>query len=162
MRTAERAGSLRAVALVAVLGLCACEAQAEPHQGAVTISSEIVRCPVITDVSVAPLEVILDGRIAVSANASFGEPLWRATAGSFDDPFASSTTYHCLAPGDQVLTFGASDRFECKDEVEVPIKCSFSPSCGDGKLDRNHGEQCDDGNTQPDDGCSPHCALEVD
>jgi cysteine-rich repeat protein len=153
---------VRSIAVALVIGLCACAAQTDPREGAVTISSEIVHCPVITDVTVAPLEVIIDGLITVSANASFGEPLWRATAGSFDDAFASTTTYHCLAPGDQVLTFGASDSPECKDEVDVPVKCSFSPSCGDGKLDLNHGEQCDDGNTERDDGCSPHCALEVD
>ena len=33
--------------------------------------------------------------------------------------------------------------------------------CGDGALDLAAGEQCDDGNTTPGDGCSPTCQLEA-
>lgn len=31
--------------------------------------------------------------------------------------------------------------------------------CGDGIVDENQGEQCDDGNTTPDDGCEPDCTY---
>ena len=34
-----------------------------------------------------------------------------------------------------------------------------APACGNGKPDK--GEECDDGNKQPDDGCDPLCALET-
>jgi cysteine-rich repeat protein len=48
--------------------------------------------------------------------------------------------------------------------VVVLAACSgdAAPShCGDGITDPARGEQCDDGNTLPGDGCSPTCQLEV-
>ena len=35
-----------------------------------------------------------------------------------------------------------------------------SAYCGDGITDVEFGEECDDGNTEPDDGCSPMCETE--
>ena len=37
-----------------------------------------------------------------------------------------------------------------------------TPVCGDGVLTYTNGEQCDDGNTLDDDGCSAHCFIEVE
>jgi len=34
-------------------------------------------------------------------------------------------------------------------------------ACGDGVLNYSTNEECDDGNTQPNDGCSPTCAVET-
>lgn len=39
----------------------------------------------------------------------------------------------------------------CRDEI-----CA-SAGCGDGTTDGSIGEECDDGNTMPDDGCEPDC-----
>ena len=36
----------------------------------------------------------------------------------------------------------------------------IAPRCGDGVTDPAHGEQCDDGNDTPCDGCDPQCRLE--
>ena len=32
--------------------------------------------------------------------------------------------------------------------------------CGNGVIDRSTNEQCDDANTNPNDGCSPSCQIE--
>ncbi|MFC1810009.1 DUF4215 domain-containing protein [Patescibacteria group bacterium] len=37
-----------------------------------------------------------------------------------------------------------------------------SPVCGDGIVTYTNGEQCDDGNTDNDDGCSAHCFIEIE
>lgn len=37
-----------------------------------------------------------------------------------------------------------------------------APICGDGILTYTNGEQCDDGNTLDDDGCSAHCFIEIE
>ncbi len=41
--------------------------------------------------------------------------------------------------------------------LSLALECDFS-FCGDGIQDE--GEECDDGNNEPDDGCDPNCALE--
>jgi cysteine-rich repeat protein len=47
------------------------------------------------------------------------------------------------------------------DEMCVDGTCSGSSNlCGDGTVQGGCGEQCDDGNLLPDDGCSPTCTLE--
>ncbi len=38
---------------------------------------------------------------------------------------------------------------------------TVSPLCGNGNVDFNMGEECDDGNTQNGDGCSATCAIEA-
>ena len=42
-------------------------------------------------------------------------------------------------------------------EVDMTVTC---PSCGDGVLHKDTGEECDDGNLINDDGCSSHCMIE--
>src|SRR5262245_28237945 len=37
----------------------------------------------------------------------------------------------------------------------------FFPACGNGILDLDQGEQCDDGNTTAGDGCDPNCQNEI-
>jgi cysteine-rich repeat protein len=43
---------------------------------------------------------------------------------------------------------------------DVVPRCSATGGCGDRCVDRLRGEQCDDGNRAPGDGCSPACQLE--
>jgi cysteine-rich repeat protein len=45
-----------------------------------------------------------------------------------------------------------------RDELCVPS--AKNPECGNGTLDARAGEQCDDGNTTSDDGCSSACVRE--
>jgi fibro-slime domain-containing protein len=40
--------------------------------------------------------------------------------------------------------------------------CKNVPRCGDGRVDGLWGEECDDGNTVSNDGCSAACQLEID
>jgi len=37
--------------------------------------------------------------------------------------------------------------------------CQYAPYCGDNKVDSLFGEQCDDGNQVPNDGCEPNCMI---
>jgi cysteine-rich repeat protein len=143
-----------------LLALWACAAPADPSNGSIAVRSEIVQCPTIRDVSATPLEVVLGGKITVRAQASYGVPHWRATSGRFADAGTESTTYDCQSVGTHTLTFELTAGPECDDQVDVQVQCSASPFCGDGHFDL--GEQCDDGNLEPDHGCSPDCALEVD
>ncbi|MBX3189715.1 MAG: DUF4215 domain-containing protein [Labilithrix sp.] len=39
--------------------------------------------------------------------------------------------------------------------------CVFGPRCGDGQIQAEHGEQCDDGNLVDGDGCSSKCKVDV-
>ncbi len=51
---------------------------------------------------------------------------------------------------------------ECDDGGESTTcdsNCTFA-ECGDGTLNTTAGEECDDGNTQPDDGCNATCQIE--
>ncbi len=41
-----------------------------------------------------------------------------------------------------------------------PQDCCAPPTCGDGKLDEGSGEECDDDNLEPDDGCDELCMVE--
>jgi cysteine-rich repeat protein len=134
----------------------------DARSGSVEISTEVEQCPLIEEVSVVPLEVVVGGRIDVSATPSFGTPetLWRAKVGRFDDPRAEATTYLCTAIGAPVLTFMLwEERADCEDWVDVRVTCSADPLCGDGDLDS--GEECDDGNTEPGDGCSARCRRKL-
>ena len=127
----------------------------------VDIDLAIETCELITGVTVLPLEVFVGGEIALSATVVADGPtlLWRATAGSFEDPTAANTLYFCDVGGEHVLTFATIDVRGCTDAVEVPVVCGYSPRCGDGRLDP--GEQCDDGNSLPADGCSAHCLNSI-
>lgn len=46
------------------------------------------------------------------------------------------------------------------EAARVEIK-EVGPSCPDGALQRMVGEQCDDGGSSPEDGCSPSCRFEI-
>lgn len=70
---------------------------------------------------------------------------------TFDD--VVETGVQC---GDGVDNDG-DDQIDCED-----LGCAADPACngcGNGVVDS--GEQCDDGNAVPDDGCSPNCRLDV-
>jgi len=39
--------------------------------------------------------------------------------------------------------------------------CLRGPRCGDGTLQKDAGEECDDGNTISGDGCGHDCKIEI-
>jgi hypothetical protein len=49
-----------------------------------------------------------------------------------------------------------------EDCNSCPEDCTCVGECGDSKLQPESGEECDDGNTDPDDGCDEECALEAE
>ena len=55
------------------------------------------------------------------------------------------------------------DRWECTNTVNSTSVCTYDP-CGNSFLDDtapyDHGEECDDGNTDDGDGCSSTCTIE--
>ncbi|MES1207010.1 MAG: hypothetical protein ABUS79_13820, partial [Pseudomonadota bacterium] len=86
--------------------------------GTVIVNGTIVpgdTAPTITSVVVAPAQTAVGGPISVSVTASdpdIGDTLtyaWTATAGSFANPTAQSTTYTSNVAGTQTLTITVSD-----------------------------------------------------
>jgi len=47
------------------------------------------------------------------------------------------------------------------DNIEDKNFINYLPICGNGILDQDFGEECDDGNTQDGDGCSSQCLIEL-
>jgi cysteine-rich repeat protein len=50
---------------------------------------------------------------------------------------------------------------DCDGSIDENDSDCASGFCGDGVVDSDLGEECDDGNTVPGDGCSPACTLEI-
>jgi len=146
------------------LVLYGCAVDAEPATGetSLVISADIELCPIVTEVSIVPLEVLIGGQIQVTAAANMegAQFLWLAASGHFEDPTATTTHYVCESGGEQALTLVISEGVSCQTPVGLRVMCSFSPSCGDGVLDP--AEECDDGNTTPGDGCSSRCLARAD
>jgi cysteine-rich repeat protein len=46
-------------------------------------------------------------------------------------------------------------------KADFQLDCRLGLRCGDGVLQPESGEQCDDGNTVSGDGCSDTCRIEV-
>jgi cysteine-rich repeat protein len=141
------------------LAACASEVAAPPTAG-IHVHAGIERCPEITELTVLPLEVIVGGEIEVSASTvpEDAELQWRASSGSFEDPRRASTVYFCEHGGEHRLSVRALEP-GCPQSSDVTVTCSYSPSCGDGRLD--FGEECDDGNQLPGDSCPPRCRLRL-
>jgi len=45
-------------------------------------------------------------------------------------------------------------------ELASEMANTYKMKCGDGKFQNENGEQCDDGNSKPDDGCDKNCQIE--
>jgi hypothetical protein len=86
-------------------------------------------CPLLTNVTVTPLQANVGDQISVTAIASSqdGGPLnylWTATAGSFADQNSAATTYLCEEPGQQTLTVTVSNATaSCADQATVSVAC---------------------------------------
>ena len=52
---------------------------------------------------------------------------------------------------------GTATTSESDGSTSMPVTTGPDPVCGDGDLD--DGEECDDGNLAPDDGCEPDCTI---
>ena len=87
----------------------------------------------------------------------------RADAGQCDvAESCTGTGADCPADGFEVDGTGCDDVNVCTiDDICVTGECvGDSMTCGDSVVQDTCGEQCDDGNLDPDDGCSPICLVE--
>jgi cysteine-rich repeat protein len=78
--------------------------------------------------------------------------------GGTDSDDGCSPTCQVEFCGDEIINNGE----DC-DRAQTPATCNFdctASTCGDGKLNADAEEQCDDGGTAAGDGCSPTCQFE--
>jgi hypothetical protein len=100
---------------------------AGPSGNNVQVNVTIDTCPVVSDFSVEPKVMAVGASAAVSARATDegDDPpglQWSAASGSFDDPHAPATRYHCLIPGVVTVAFIASDR-HCQELLTENVTC---------------------------------------
>jgi cysteine-rich repeat protein len=118
-------------------------------QGGSTITATITDgmggCPFATDMGLlnADLSMTFGGRNGDGGCAYFGPP---------EDTFSQD-----LAAGKYMIGLRAAEGTGGQVTVEVTIT---PPQCGNNTLETNAGEQCDDGNTTPMDGCDANCQFE--
>jgi hypothetical protein len=122
------------------------------HTGGVQVNG--IWCPELASYSVSPLTVAIGGHIDVSAMAADIDTsddatptyAWTASAGSFANATAATTTYTCATAGMQTLTIKVSatsptvDVSACDDSKTVTVTC-VGLTCGNGVVDP--GEECD-------------------
>ena len=71
----------------------------------------------------------------------------------------NGTSYAVIARQDDGKLVVASNVFKTGADYDLAVARYFTTRCGDGSLEP--GEQCDDGNTQAGDCCTPTCQLEA-
>ena len=110
-------------------------------------------CPVLTRLTVTPLQADVGDEINLSSIASDAQGdiidyLWSGSGGFFADPTAASTTYTCLEIGQHDINIAVSDDgfTNCIAGWTVTVECL--PMCTE---DIN----CDDGNECTADVCDP-------
>ncbi len=89
-----------------------------------------------------------------------GKKLWLGSAGDFGTPGAANPP--CANPCKQPdKVTDKPDKTPCGDAQWCKSgECVDVPACGNGKLEAENNELCDDGNLIPGDGCDPKCKVE--
>lgn len=75
-----------------------------------------------------------------------------------EDNLLSAGTCSALCVNPPITEVGPADGC-CPSGGNANSDADCAPVCGNGVVEQ--GEQCDDGNTVPDDGCDAHCAIEI-
>jgi hypothetical protein len=107
---------------------------APPAPGTVHVSANVTladNCPSIVDAVVAPAQVTVGGMMNTTVTATDpdqGETLsvvWTASAGTFSNPNAATTQYHCDQAGPQTVTVSATDSHvpSCTASVPFTVTC---------------------------------------
>ena len=138
--------------------------------GDVAINVGANTCPTIDYLTVTPLTQAVGKDIMLSSEVSDkdGDEVtitWSADAGSVTNADAADAIYPCTVAGGINITLSITDGVMAdNDEVmcditkTIPVMCKTSAVCGDGEV--GLGEQCDDSNTDDEDGCSSKCRIE--
>lgn len=64
--------------------------------------------------------------------------------------------------GTQEAITGKIQKMQAEMKLKATqILATYKMLCGDGKFQNENGEQCDDGNQNPGDGCDQHCRIEA-
>lgn len=117
-----------------------------------------------THAVVAPLVQQVGSKIDLKSQyvGTDAEASWSATdvVGVFADASADDTTFTCGAVSEGSIKASLTAAKGCVDSFEVAVKCIGTAVCGDGARNQAS-EQCDDGNTAVDDGCSDTCQIEA-
>jgi len=143
-----------------LLLLVSCGGGESAGRGNAAVSASIGSCPIITGIEALPAEVVVGHELQLRAVLSDSEArlVWHSPAGRFRRRTARTTWFRCVQPGEVEVVLHAIGGGRCRDRASAVITCSASLVCGNGTLDE--GEQCDDGNLNPADGCSPGCMPE--
>lgn len=75
-----------------------------------------------------------------------------------EDNLLSAGTCNALCVNPPITEVGPSDGC-CPTDGNANSDADCSPECGNGVIEGS--EQCDDGNTEPGDGCDSRCAVEI-
>jgi hypothetical protein len=104
--------------------------------GSVSVQGSLNVCPVVDSVDANATNVFLGAVVALSGSAHDSDAgpqslalSWSATQGRLSATSGPTTTFTCSAPGDAVISFGASDGdTSCNESQSVTIHCSVDAS----------------------------------
>jgi hypothetical protein len=104
--------------------------------GSVSVNGTVNVCPVVDGVDAAATDLFLGASVALNGTAHDSDAgpaaltlSWSASQGRLSTSTGPSTTFTCSAPGDAIVTFGASDGDpSCSGSQNVTIHCSVDPS----------------------------------
>lgn len=106
-----------------------CSAECRLEGGLVTVNGDIRSnaCPIISGLSVAPLQVAVGGKLTLTASATDPDDdeiilEWTATEGDIIEGDGGDSEYECSTVGEHTLTLTASDTF-CADSIDVAVTC---------------------------------------
>ena len=110
-----------------------------------TITDGMGGCPFATDVGLLSADLMTNfgGRAGGGGCAYFGPP---------EDTFSTD-----LPAGKYMVGIASAEGMGGQVTVEITIE---TPSCGNGRVESNAGEQCDDMNMMGGDGCDAMCQFE--
>jgi len=113
------------------------------RNGSVIVNGKLNVCPLVDDPSANPSESVVGGSIALDTGAVLDtdngpNPVtgkWTATPaiGTFDDPTAPATKFHCTGAGAVALVYSATDGDPaCSSSGKVTVYCTSTCPKDDG------------------------------
>ena len=140
------------------------------ENGGLNVKAEGNICPVIGYVTASPLVQVYGENITIEAEANDanGDEIavaWSAEKGEFNPQDQLNTVYTCTSNGTIELDLNvtdnvsmADDNTQCDTQKSITVECISKAVCGNNI--KEEGEECEDGNTAPNDGCDEACNIE--